>query len=166
MMSIKDILAQSPEFQNLIQGRKMYQTIQIETANPKTLNHAGQIQQVLSDFPGEVQRWRHSLAILVPGTVDVNVIADTSVYLHEAAKLMSESFGGTRIWSEIGTYVSDTVGLVTEQNVWVKSHMDEPALCQHFFKVFDFVCQMRDALRQEAMLLEIDGDMYCLNWYK
>jgi hypothetical protein len=164
MMSIKTLFAQNPDIQHLLQGIEMYHSTQINAVNPETLNHSGQIQQIFSEFPGELQKWQHSLAILVPGSIDVNVLADTSTHLHQAIKLMSELFGGTRIWVEIGTYISKAMNLVVEQNVWVKSHMDESSLCRHFLTVFDFVGKMQDALRQEAMLLEVDGVMYCLNY--
>ncbi len=75
---------------------------------------------------------------------------------------MSKYFGGSRIWIELGTYIDRKGHLAFDLNVWVKSQMDDEKFVYYYPKVRDLVTKIRDKLRQEAIVIETDGNMECL----
>lgn len=115
-------------------------------------------------FPRKISSWNRSIAIQVPGTVNVNIPTDNSAYCEQAISLMTNLFGGTLVSEAKGTYISETMGLVCEKSIWIKSYTDEENFRQHLLTVLNFVCRMRSELQQEALLVEIDGQMYCFDW--
>ncbi|MGB7709412.1 MAG: hypothetical protein WBL95_07710 [Microcoleus sp.] len=109
----------------------------------------------------EPQKWPRSLTMQIPIIFDGR-FKDSLANVSQAIKLMSKYFGGSRIWFELGTYIDQKGHLAFDLNVWVKSQMDEEKFSYYSPKVRDLACQIRDKLRQEAIVLETDGDMECL----
>jgi hypothetical protein len=109
----------------------------------------------------ESQKWSRSLTMQIPIIFDGR-FKDSIANLSEAIKLMSKYFGGSRIWIELGTYIDRKGHLAFDLNVWVKSQMDDEKFVYYYPKVRDLVSKIRDKLRQEAIVIETDGNMECL----
>lgn len=60
----------------------------------------------------------------------------------------------------VGYWLSDVHGLIRENTTIVFAYAAEQALESGVDAVVDFCAEMRDALDQEAVALEIDGEMY------
>lgn len=103
---------------------------------------------------------RHKVSIYIPGTVDANTAGDTSAYLEQAAELLSKCFGGATSTPALGYWVSAAHGLISERNNIVFAYAAEGDLEKHLDSVVSFAAAMRDALKQEAVALELDGTMY------
>ena len=107
------------------------------------------------------EKWSHSIAIQIPVIFDGR-FKSSLAHAHKGIKLMSELFCGSRFWLELGSYyINNQERFGIDLNVWVKSQMDDPTFYQHRSKVLDLALQMRDKLRQEAIVIEIDGNMEC-----
>lgn len=92
-------------------------------------------------------RLAHKVTVYVPGTVG-------------AASLLSSRFGGATSSPAVGYWLSDVHGLIRENTTIVFAYAAEQALESGVDAVVDFCAEMRDALDQEAVALEIDGEMY------
>lgn len=102
----------------------------------------------------------HKVTIYIPGTVDANTAGNTSAYVTECAALLSECFGGATSTPVRGYWMSEAHGLITEDNNAVFAYAAQSALDEHLDDVVDFAVRMRDALKQEAVAVELDGVMY------
>lgn len=108
----------------------------------------------------ESQKWDHSLALQVPVIFDRR-FKNSVIHLGQAIKLMSEYFGGSRVWVELGTYIDQKGHLVLDLNIWIKSQMDEEKFNCYLSKVHDLAYETRDKLEQEAIVVEVDGYLEC-----
>lgn len=102
----------------------------------------------------------HQITVYVPGTVDANTAGDTSAYVHEAATLLSQCFGGATSTPVRGYWMSEAHGLITEDNNAVFAYAAQSALDEHLDDVVNFAVRMRDELKQETVAVELDGTMY------
>lgn len=102
----------------------------------------------------------HQITVYVPGTVDANTAGDTSAYVHEAATLLSQCFGGATSTPVRGYWMSETHGLIAEDNNAVFAYAAQSALDEHLDDVVNFAVRMRDELKQETVAVELDGTMY------
>jgi hypothetical protein len=105
---------------------------------------------------------RHSIAIYIPSTVDVDTVADTSAWVNGAMELFSNKFGGATKIDAVGGWVSPDVGLVLENVTRVYTFV------QRFRKkdlqsVRWWAYEMLRELKQEAVLVEIDGEAFFLS---
>jgi hypothetical protein len=104
---------------------------------------------------------RHSIAIYIPSTVDVDTVADTSAWVDSAMSLFSDKFGGATKVDAVGAWLSPDVGLVKENVTRVYTFVQR-------FKKRDlesvrwWAFEMMGKLNQEAVLVEIDGEAFFL----
>lgn len=103
---------------------------------------------------------KHKLSVIIPGTVDINQAADTSAYVDKAALLLSGLAGGATSTPAVGYWRSPALGLVRENNTIVFAYVAESILESVLDKLVSFAVEMRDALKQEAIAVELDGAMY------
>lgn len=103
---------------------------------------------------------KHKLSIIIPGTVDINQAADTSAWTDHAALLLSSTAGGATSTPAVGYWRSPSLGLVRENNTIVFAYVAESILESVLEQLVTFAAEMRDALNQEAVALELDGSMY------
>lgn len=102
----------------------------------------------------------HIIEIIVPGTVDVSTQFDTTKYVKETARKMSEMFGGASVRNVDGYWISDTEGLVEEHNRVVYSNCDENSLDKYIDDVLAICSDLKTELKQECVALSVDGEMY------
>lgn len=102
----------------------------------------------------------HKVTIYVPGTVAAAEAGDTSEYITKAAEFLSGAFGGATSSAAAGYWLSAEHGLIKEKTTVVFAYAAEADLANNIDSVVDFCIMMRCALGQEAVALEIDGEMY------
>ena len=100
------------------------------------------------------QKWDHAIALQIPFSyLPFGSIAQ----ILKAVKLMSELFGGCRVWLEAGTWINNKGHLVWDLNVWVQASMTGENFDLHCHEVKEFSAQMCQRLRQEAVVLEVNN---------
>lgn len=100
------------------------------------------------------------ITVYVPSTCDINQQADTKKYIDACAVLLSESFGGATSCEALGYWVSPSAGLVKEKSTMIFAYCSDEDLKNHIEKVIDFCEAMKKELNQDAIALEINGEMY------
>ena len=89
-----------------------------------------------------------------------NTGKDTTEYVKQCASLMSDCFGGATSTEAMGYWVSNEEGLVKEKSTMVFSYCKDEDLKKYADDIIDFCFKMKEELEQEAISLEINGDMY------
>lgn len=102
---------------------------------------------------------KEKIEIIVPGTTDAEKAADTSFYVDQALKILSEQFGGATAVKASGAYVSDQIGLIKEDVTKVYAFADKMTP-ESLAVVLDFADRMKSELSQECIGLEINGAFY------
>ena len=100
------------------------------------------------------------VTVYVPSTTDVNVTIDNTEYVNKTATLLSECFGGATSTNTLGYWVSATEGLVTEKSTMVFSYCTDVQLNEHMEKIVKWVNVMKKELSQEAIAIEVNGEMW------
>ena len=100
------------------------------------------------------------VTVYVPSTIDINTEIDTTKYLDKTATLLSDCFGGATSTPALGYWVSPTAGLVKEKTTMIFAYCDEKSLNEKIDSVIDWCETMRVELKQDAIALEINGEIY------
>ena len=100
------------------------------------------------------------ITVYIPSTCDINKQADTKKYIDACAVLLSESFGGATSCEALGYWVSSNAGLVKERSTMIFAYCSDADLQNHIEKILDFCLTMKTELKQDAVALEINGEMY------
>lgn len=100
------------------------------------------------------------ITVYVPSTKDINVSIDTSEWVDATATLLSNCFGGATSTEALGYWTSPTMGLVKEKSIMVFAYCSDIDLQNKIDAVIDFCEAMKTELSQDAIALEINGDMY------
>ena len=100
------------------------------------------------------------VTVYVPSTMDIDKPVDTSAYIDNCATLLSNCFGGATSTETLGYWTSPTMGLVKERSTMVFAYCTDTDLQAHIEKVIDFCENMKTELKQDAIALEINGEMY------
>ena len=100
------------------------------------------------------------VTVYVPSTIDINTSIDTSEWVDACATLLSNCFGGATSTETLGYWTSPTAGLVKEHTTMVFAYCSDSDLQTHIEKVIDFCERMKQELKQDAIAMEINGDMY------
>ena len=100
------------------------------------------------------------VTVYVPTTKDINVSCDTSEWVDACATLLSNCFGGATSTEALGYWVSPSAGLVKERSIMVFAYCSDTDLQAKIETVITFCEAMKDELKQDAIAIEISGDMY------
>ena len=100
------------------------------------------------------------VTVYVPATVGVNAAADNSEQVGKTAALLADLFGGSTSTAALGYWLSPAAGLVAENTTVVFAYAAEHDLQQHIEKVVDLCKELKNEMQQEAIALEINGEMY------
>ena len=98
------------------------------------------------------------IEIIVPGTINVSTIIDTSEYAKETAVEMCKIFGGATIKYSDGLWLSNDI--IMEPNKIVSSNCTKKDLDVNISKVFKICSELRHKLNQECIAFSINGVMY------
>ena len=100
--------------------------------------------------------------VYVPSTIGVKQAFDSIEWVDKALALLSKEFGGATASSAMGAWVSNQGELVKENVSVVFAYARQEQLEQSIDRVYDFCLEMKTALTQEAIALEVNGDMYLI----
>ena len=100
------------------------------------------------------------VAIYVPSTIDVNHEIDNNKYVEKTGELLSNCFGGATSTKCVGMWMSDSKGLVKEKTTLVFAYCSTEQLEENIDTVIDFCVELKNELRQDAIALEVNGEMY------
>lgn len=105
-------------------------------------------------------RLNQRVAIYVPATDNVSEAVDNTAMVESCAKMLSELFGGATIQPGRGAWMSDERGLVLEDTTIVYAYCTAEDLDKHAGEVEAFARDMRDAMHQEAVSVEVNNELY------
>nr|DAV83531.1 MAG TPA: Protein of unknown function (DUF3574) [Caudoviricetes sp.] len=100
------------------------------------------------------------VTVIVPATININEEIDNTIYVDRVASLMSDLFGGATATTTLGYWKSPTAGLVKEKSTTVFAYCSENDLQNGIDKVIDLCTELKEELKQDAIALEINGEMY------
>ena len=98
--------------------------------------------------------------VYIPSTINVKESVDSSEWTDKALELLSNEFGGATSTTALGAWVSNQGELVKEGVTVVFAYANQDKLEWSINKVYDFCLSMKQALSQEAIALEVNGEMY------
>lgn len=102
------------------------------------------------------------VAVYVPGTVDVKTTIDPAEYVKATAAEMSAMFGGATAQSVAGYWMSDNDGLIEEKTTIVYSYSTPEVIAKNAGAVLDLCRRIKETMKQEAVSLEIDNELYLI----
>ena len=100
------------------------------------------------------------ITVYIPSTTDIDKEIDNSAYVDAAATLLSNCFGGATATNALGCWTSPTKGLVKEKTTLVFAYCTTDDLNEHIEKVVDFCKNIKAELKQDAIAMELNGEMY------
>lgn len=98
--------------------------------------------------------------VVVPSTVNINEEIDNTPYVDRVASLLSSLFGGATASQTLGYWTSPSAGLVKERSTTVLSYCTQSDLEKNIDQVVDLCMELKKELVQDAIALEINGEMY------
>lgn len=100
------------------------------------------------------------VTVVVPSTININEEIDNTKYVDDIASLLSKCFGGATATQTLGYWTSPTMGLIKEKSTTVFAYCSEADLQANIERVVDKCVELKNELKQEAIALEINGEMY------
>ena len=100
------------------------------------------------------------ITLYVPATMEVNKEINNTEFVDRAASLFSSCFGGSTSTPALGYWLSNTQGLIKERTTIVFAYCNNNQLEQNIDQVVEFCEALKKEMSQEAIALEINGEMY------
>lgn len=105
-------------------------------------------------------RLSSKVTVYVPATSGVSQSCDNSEQVKSTAALLSRLFGGATASQALGYWLSPAAGLVAEATTVVFAYCSDSDLQAGIEEVVDHCEFLKSSMGQEAVALEINGDMY------
>ena len=96
----------------------------------------------------------------MPATNGVDTATDNTAQVKRVASALSEYFGGATSTPALGYWLSPVAGLVAENTTVVFAYASDADLQQHIEEVVSLCEELKNEMGQEAVALEINGEMY------
>lgn len=103
-----------------------------------------------------------SVKIYVPSTINVEENFDSQEWVEKALQFLSERFGGSTASKALGAWVSTEGKLIKESVTMVFAYATQDALEKYIEETYEFCIDMKSLLKQEAIALEINNELYLL----
>lgn len=103
------------------------------------------------------------VAIYVPTTVNVDTPTDNKKQVNKVMESLCKWFGGATSSNAKGGWLSQSKGLVIESVTIVYAFCTESALNEHFTDIINLCKWLCIDMRQEAISLEINGQLGFIN---
>lgn len=103
-----------------------------------------------------------SIKVYVPSTVNVNERIYSQEWIDKTLKFLSQCFGGSTASNALGAWVSSNGELVKEDVTMVFAYTNQSDLESNIDKVYGFCLDMKKDLTQEAIALEVNGELYLI----
>ena len=101
-----------------------------------------------------------TITVYVPATCGVDTATDNTEQVKRVASALSEYFGGATSTQALGYWLSPAAGLVAEATTVVFAYASDADLQAHVGDVVDLCEALKNEMHQEAVALEINGEMY------
>ena len=102
-----------------------------------------------------------SICIYVPSTININESDDSIFWPNKTLELLYKLFGGATCMPAYGAWLSDGK-LVKEKIKIIFAHCNEEQLQNSIDEICDFCLKMKSELKQEAVGLEINNELYII----
>lgn len=99
------------------------------------------------------------VAVYVPSTVNVNEHIDNSEYVKRTIGELADLFGGATATQAVGGWRCANGEIVLENTTIVYSFCTSEALQENFAKVYDICERLKAEMSQEAVTLEVNGQV-------
>jgi hypothetical protein len=119
------------------------------------LNHNKDFMNAFKKFA----KLTSSIEIIVPSTIDVNQNFDTTEWINKTMDFLIIKFGGATSYNAIGGWQSSSGFSVKENITSVVSYTDNQKLESESYEVVEFCESMKQALKQEAIFVKINGEV-------
>jgi len=100
------------------------------------------------------------ITVYVPSTININQSINNTEHVDKIASLLSSCFGGATSTIALGYWESATDGLIKEKTTVIFAYCSDTDLQKHIESVVEACEELKKDLNQEAIALEINGDMY------
>lgn len=100
------------------------------------------------------------VTVYVPATNGVSDATDNTEQVKKTAALLADLFGGSTSTAALGYWLSPVAGLVAENTTVVFAYASDEDLQNGITAVVDHCEALKQEMGQEAVALEINGDMY------
>lgn len=101
------------------------------------------------------------VTVYVPNTMGpTEEIQGENAFIDKMAKALSEYFGGATSTAGIGYWVSNEHGLIKEKSTMIFAYCTTEQLEKHIEDVVTLCEELKADMHQEAIALEINGEMY------
>lgn len=100
------------------------------------------------------------VTVYVPATSGVDTATDNTEQVKATAALLSRLFGGATSTPALGYWLSPAAGLVAENTTVVFAYASDADLQAHIGAVVDHCEELKRSMGQEAVALEVNGEMY------
>ena len=101
-----------------------------------------------------------TVKIYVPSTLNIDQKADNSKWVDATLEFLATEYGGATATKALGAWVSADIGLVKEGITLVMAYTNSNTLEATIERVYDYCVSMKLSLTQEAIALEVNGEMY------
>lgn len=102
------------------------------------------------------------VTVYVPSTMNISENIDNTKYVDECATLLANCFGGATSTKTLGYWTSPKEGLVKEETTMVFAYCTTEQAEKHMDKVYRFCLKLKEELKQDAVALEYNGEMFLL----
>ena len=100
--------------------------------------------------------------VYVPSTIGVREAFETIEWVDKTLNLLSKEFGGATATSALGAWVSNQGDLIKENVTLVFAYARQENLENSIARIYEFCLEMKIALGQEAIALEVNGELYLI----
>lgn len=100
------------------------------------------------------------IAVYVPATDNVNQAVNNDAMVKKCAAMLSDFFGGATIQESRGAWMSAEHGLILEDTTIVYAYCTADGLRDHAADVEAFALDMKEAMHQEAVSVEVNNELY------
>jgi hypothetical protein len=99
------------------------------------------------------------VSIYVPSTKNVDEAFDSSEYKNKVITKLAQLFGGATASEAVGGWVCGNGSTVLEKVTIVYSFCKSEELTMHFNDIYNICMWLKEELKQEAVTLEINGQV-------
>lgn len=99
------------------------------------------------------------VSVYVPSTVNVSEQVDNSEQVKNVIRELSQLFGGATATQAVGGWVSESGETILERVTIVYSFCTSEQLREHFEDVYGIAQRIKQEMSQEAVTLEINGQV-------
>lgn len=100
------------------------------------------------------------ITVYIPSTYKIDKAIDIKPYIISCESLLADCFGGSTSTEAIGSWRSLSGKIISERVTMVFAYCKSEQLDLHLAKILEFCIVMKEQLKQEAISLEVNGELY------